>query len=347
MNFDPSSPDYPLYDTQLAIARRQEKRQMFIDCSKLGALLILYNILTRVTNYLYYIVAASVHSGSFIPLPSDAINYLREHQEVVQSTTFSMAGNLFIVAVSVTVVLVAARFLLKVRLSGMARPRLRHFSQGMMWMPLCIVINTVIAIIVTILQNYLSAFGVTIPESDFSITTPTTLAIVFQFVYVIIVGPFVEEVVYRGLILTLLKPYGKWLAIFVSALIFGMMHGNIPQMASAFASAIIMGIIAVQCDSIIPTLIIHIMNNITASITDFTDALGWSGGYDLYICIKILIFFAGLFVAFTCWRKLRIKEGTYAMTGGQRAAAVFTNIPMLVYLGYLLYQLVKGIVEAN
>lgn len=347
MNFDPTDMDYPLYNTQLAEARRREKQMMFVNCTKLAALLITYVVLNRLIVYIYYSVAASFHSGTFIFLPSEALKYLRENKEFSSSTFFSMAGNLFVVMLSVIILLILARLLLKVDLKEMMRPRKEHISQGLLWMPMCLLINLVISYFISLLQMYLSDFGVTIPESDFSITTPDTASIVMQFIYVIVLGPLLEELVYRGLVLTLLRPFGKWLAVVVSALIFGMMHGNIPQMTSSFASALVMGIVAIQCGSIIPTLIIHICNNILASFGDFADALGWTNADSIYMALNILVYFVGAFVLFVFGYRLRIKEEQYALTTGQRFKQVFTNIPMLIYLGYLAFKIVEGIIKAN
>ena len=211
----------------------------------------------------------------------------------------------------------------------------------------CLVLNLFISYLVAILQRYLATVGVTLPESDFTISTPDTASIVMQFIYVIVLGPLAEELIYRGLVLTLLKPFGKWLAVFFSALIFGMMHGNIPQMASSFASALVMGVVAIQCGSIIPTLVIHICNNILASYMDFSDALGWENGLEVFSALRIIIYLAGGFVIFVYSYRLVIKEDKYALTTGQRFGQVFLNIPMLSYLGYLLFKIVEGIIKAN
>ena len=347
MIFDPTGKDYPLYNTQLAEARRREKHLMFLNCTKLAALLIIYVVLQRITVYAYYSVAATAHSGRLILLPTSAQDYLRENQDFVRSTFFNMAGNLFVVAVSVAVLLVLARLAFKVDIKDMMRPRAEHIPQGLKWMPLCLLINLVISYIVAILQSFLSTVGVTIPESDFTINTPDTASIVMQFVYVILLGPLAEELVYRGLILTLIKPFGKWLAVFVSALIFGLMHGNIPQMASSFASALVMGVVAVQCGSIIPTLVIHICNNLMASFLDFSDAFGWEYGLEIFAGIRIVIYLAGGFAVFVYAYRLRIREEQYALTTGQRFGQVFTNIPMLIYLAYLIGKIVTDIIKAN
>ena len=84
-----------------------------------------------------------------------------------------------------------------------------------------------------------------------------------------------------------------------------------------------------------------------ASLTDFADAFGWSNGDEIYMAVQILIFFSGSFVIFVFSHKLKIKEEKFAMTAGQRFGAVFMNVPMLIYLGYLLVNIILEIVKAN
>jgi len=82
-----------------------------------------------------------------------------------------------------------------------------------------------------------------------------------MFIYAGIVGPIVEELIFRGLILRSLEGYGRNLAIVVSSLLFGVMHGNIPQMVFAFLTGLILGYAASRY-SIVWCIILHIFNNL-------------------------------------------------------------------------------------
>lgn len=344
-NYDPRG--YNPYYAQLMEARSREKHAMLINCSKLGALLILYNICQYVYVYLYYIIAASVHDGALHLMPWEAVDYLRQHESLVRSSTFSMGGNLTVVALSLMTVLLVAAFPMHVSLRPMLKPNKTHVKNGAKWFPMCITLNIAVSIVVSIITNMLSAAGVTVPEADFSFRSPSTTALVLQFLYVIAFGPLAEELLYRGLILTLLKPFGKKLAVFFSALIFGLMHGNIPQAASAFATALVWGAIAVSCDSIVPTIVIHILNNIFASYNDFAEVLKWPYATEIFAALEIVLLFAGVFVICAFGWQLLFKDKKYAMTGGQRCAAVVTNVPMALYLLYLVFEIVKAIWQVN
>lgn len=79
-------------------------------------------------------------------------------------------------------------------------------------------------------------------------------------IYSVIVGPITEELVFRGFIMKGLKPCGKLFAILVSALLFGLMHGDIYQLLSTLAAGVILGYVAMEY-SIYSALILHIINN--------------------------------------------------------------------------------------
>ena len=96
---------------------------------------------------------------------------------------------------------------------------------------------------------------------------------VIIFVYVVVIGPIFEELMYRGFILNALAPVNRNFAIIVSALMFSLMHGNFAQIPNTFLVAIVWGYLAVKTGSIIPTVIAHIIMNFNAMITQiiYTD----------------------------------------------------------------------------
>ena len=78
-----------------------------------------------------------------------------------------------------------------------------------------------------------------------------------------VVGPVVEELVFREAILGHLLRGGvdKWSAIIVSALLFGVVHGNPIQIPFAIAVGLIFGLIYYRMRNVVLTSIIHIVNN--------------------------------------------------------------------------------------
>ena len=113
-----------------------------------------------------------------------------------------------------------------------------------------------------------------------------------QFSYVVIIAPIVEEFIYRGAILTALSPYGRGAAVLFSALAFGLMHGNIPQAASAFGTGLVYAIIAAKCGSILPTVIIHCLNNLLANFSSISDAIGLEH-YETFMSVAEIVIGTG------------------------------------------------------
>ena len=85
-----------------------------------------------------------------------------------------------------------------------------------------------------------------------------------------ILAPIVEELVFRGAILrSLLALFGDkthWVAIFVSALLFGVIHGNMPQFVHAMLMGLLLGWMYYRTASIIPGIVFHWVNNTVAYI---------------------------------------------------------------------------------
>ena len=82
----------------------------------------------------------------------------------------------------------------------------------------------------------------------------------FMVLYVAIVGPIVEELVYRGFVMSSIKKYGKVFAIVVSSVLFGVMHANLPQVVFAVAVGLVLGYVAMEY-SIGWAILLHIINN--------------------------------------------------------------------------------------
>ena len=80
---------------------------------------------------------------------------------------------------------------------------------------------------------------------------------------------FCEEFMHRGIVLQGIKHIGFKKAIVISALLFGLLHFNINQVAYAFVIGLILGFVAVVSKNIYPAMIIHFTNNFISVYLDF------------------------------------------------------------------------------
>jgi membrane protease YdiL (CAAX protease family) len=113
--------------------------------------------------------------------------------------------------------------------------------------------------------------------------------------YVVILGPLFEEIIFRGAILRTLLPFGQNFAIVVSALLFGLYHLILTQGIFAF----FVGLVLAYCTlrySIKWAMLLHMVNNGLAMLLSF-----WAPGfgvelgiYGLYLVFGILALIFGL-----------------------------------------------------
>jgi membrane protease YdiL (CAAX protease family) len=86
--------------------------------------------------------------------------------------------------------------------------------------------------------------------------------------YIVLVGPIAEEIIFRGAIMRSLQRYGDNFAIVISALLFGLYHMFFFQGMFAFFVGILFGYVALRF-SIKWSMLLHILNNLLSSIEEF------------------------------------------------------------------------------
>ena len=87
-----------------------------------------------------------------------------------------------------------------------------------------------------------------------------------MFLYIGILAPIGEELLFRGLILRTMMPFGRRMAIVGSAFLFGMFHGNILQTPYAFLVGLVLGYVAAEY-SVAWAMVLHMINNLVLGDT--------------------------------------------------------------------------------
>lgn len=82
-----------------------------------------------------------------------------------------------------------------------------------------------------------------------------------MFLYSALLAPIAEEILFRGYVLRTLRPFGKRFAIFGSAFLFGLFHGNLLQTPYAFLVGLLLGYVAVEY-SVLWAMALHMFNNL-------------------------------------------------------------------------------------
>ena len=125
---------------------------------------------------------------------------------------------------------------------------------------LCLGLQFAAGILAAIIEMILNSFGLESYSPDLSATTSFGANLLLSF-YACILGPILEELLYRGVLLQSMRKYNERFAIFLSALIFGLMHQNYQQFLLGFLLGIPLAVVTLKYDSIIPSVFTHIFVN--------------------------------------------------------------------------------------
>lgn len=79
--------------------------------------------------------------------------------------------------------------------------------------------------------------------------------------FMVILAPLGEELIFRKLILDRLRDYGEKSAILISALIFGLFHGNLTQFPYAFVLGWVFGYVYLRTGRLRNTILLHMAVN--------------------------------------------------------------------------------------
>lgn len=184
-----------------------------------------------------------------------------------------------------------------------------------------------------------------------SFTAPDTGSAVIMFIRLAVLAPIFEELWCRGLVIESLRPYGNGFAIFVSALLFGIIHANFAQFFYATALGIFLGYIYISTQSLVTTTVMHAMfNSISGvlmlliadeSVGDYLLSGGESGTtpavvlYLVWMGVIILLLAVGIIMAiykFTKIKKYRVPKVQTEISTGRRWGIFFSRASVIVML---------------
>jgi len=138
----------------------------------------------------------------------------------------------------------------------------------------------------------------------------STLGYIFLFLAVVIVAPIGEEIVFRGFLQKFLENYWKDItrAVLITSLFFAMIHFNPFWTIQIYLLGVILGFLAWKTKSVIPSILLHIVNNGSAFVLTNID----EKSIDFYLWNKqvspIFIFLA-VYLIYKGFKGLNLVEG--------------------------------------
>ena len=125
----------------------------------------------------------------------------------------------------------------------------------------------------------------------------TVLQIILAVISTALIPAIFEELLYRGLVLGNLIPFGRGFAVVFSALMFGIMHQNPAQLFYATAAGLVLGYVYIKTESFLMCVIIHFINNFISVLQDvLNDKLEEMTAYMVNSAISAFV----MIVGFSC-----------------------------------------------
>lgn len=184
------------------------------------------------------------------------------------------------------------------------------------------------------LQEFFGFSG-ELPESPLN-NDPTVLAL--YGLSVVVIPPLVEEVMFRGVVLQSLRRYGDGFAVLVSAILFGLYHGNLIQIVFAFLSGLALGFVVIRTDSLLPAMLIHCVNNgISYAIELVQRFYGESTANSVDAILSVAIVALGLGALFVLAAKHKLfsgKRNGSPLPLSSRMGAAFGNFGAVCFILY-------------
>lgn len=231
--------------------------------------------------------------------------------------TISLTGDLNVVFNGIACILVntlLAVFVLKITKTGKLRDSFTKpgFSalEIVMAVIMCLALTNINEYIVNSLSFIFASSNKAVLSSlSKGMSSSNLVLTVITYLYISILGPIAEELLLRGCVLRLGSHISAKVGIFISALLFGIMHGNIAQFYNTFLMGLLLGYITVKCRSIIPAIIAHVCNNSLATVMTFVKpALGAENYKTFSLIFNWSVIAIGIVCAIILFRKYKMVD---------------------------------------
>lgn len=182
------------------------------------------------------------------------------------------------------------------------------------------------SIIITFLLSWLTGNSILNPLEE--VVTESNMFL--NFAYIAIIGPIIEELIFRKVLLDKLRRFGDVPAILLTSFAFGFFHMNLSQFFYATILGIIFAYVTVRTNTIRYSIILHILINfigsIVAPLAVFSGNEGWLILVSLWVIVSIIL---GLTMFFKNIKKVSLLKGSVQIG---RKSEYFLHIGTLLFL---------------
>lgn len=172
---------------------------------------------------------------------------------------------------------------------------------------------------------------------------------VLSVIRVALMAAVTEELCFRGTTLQSLRRYGNLFAVLMSAMVFGIMHGNLVQAPFAFIAGIGLGYICVITNSIWPSMIVHFLNNFISVVAVYmlekegTNENAVNLLYSLVLYGLIAVGIPCCIILFKKYRYIFSEKSATACTSGQKFLSFISAPAMIIAIIYVVFVTIQYI----
>ena len=151
-----------------------------------------------------------------------------------------------------------------------------------------------------------------------------------------VIAPVMEELIFRKLLLSRLRPYGSRFALWASALCFGLFHGNFSQFFYACAIGVLFAGVVLKTGRLRQAMLLHaLINFVGTGLIPLLSGLGEAGDWLLTLLV-LAAMFVGLAFLPAMRREFSPAPGWKGLTAGEAWRCFLANPGMLCFLALFL-----------
>ncbi|MDE6132733.1 MAG: CPBP family intramembrane metalloprotease [Oscillospiraceae bacterium] len=193
------------------------------------------------------------------------------------------------------------------------------------------------------ISSGLDSVGLYVPSVDY-VLEHKPMVYIAEFLGAVVLAPIGEELIYRGVVLRCSAKISQRFAIFFSAFIFGIMHGNPYQFVLGFLLGIPLALVTLKTGSLIPAIICHMTNNLMASVSEIVGYFNEDTAYIIPYIMLIIFFITGIIVLISAAMNGRIKFPAYTSYHKSRTLPILiTSWSVIVVTVLYVIELVTSI----
>lgn len=182
-------------------------------------------------------------------------------------------------------------------------------------------------------------------------------SIYINLIVISILAPIFEEIFFRKLLIDRTIKYGAKLSILLSALMFGLFHGNLSQFFYAFILGLFFSYVYIKTGKIIYTIILHAFVNffgsvasvfLNSSLQNIPQEISLANIGDIsiivvYGLILLIAWIVGLYAIFSKYNKLELNDSYREVYLEKPVSTVLINAGMIIFILWEVYQILVSL----